>query len=225
MLAHCKGVYERYAIFVFFQAFAYLLGVAAAPLVAARTPAALRLVAAAQELFEERGFHATTTRDIAERAGMSPAAVYVHYPSKLALLEEISRAGHEAAARCLHDALELGETSRERIWNATSAFARWHAEHKTVARIVRYENRALSGEVREEIRTLRRRMQYAVEAEIQRGVREGIFAVDDVPIAALTVISLCVDVARWHGPEDGRTPAEVGEALARLAVAMLGSCR
>ncbi|MGW3416419.1 helix-turn-helix domain-containing protein, partial [Streptomyces sp. NPDC000888] len=44
--------------------------------------AARRLLVAAVEAFAERGYHATTTRDIAGRAGMSPAALYIHYKTK-----------------------------------------------------------------------------------------------------------------------------------------------
>jgi AcrR family transcriptional regulator len=41
-----------------------------------------KLVIAAIECFAERGYRATTTRDIAKRAQMSPAALYVHFRSK-----------------------------------------------------------------------------------------------------------------------------------------------
>ena len=40
-----------------------------------------RLLTAAGIAFSKRGFHATSTRDIAAAAGMSPAAVYVHHES------------------------------------------------------------------------------------------------------------------------------------------------
>ena len=53
-----------------------------------------RLVTAAVAAFSAHGFHATTTRNIAARAGMSPAAVYVHHASKEELLFAISRDGH-----------------------------------------------------------------------------------------------------------------------------------
>ena len=60
-----------------------------------RPDAARRLMAAAVESFAKRGYHATTTRDIATAAGMSPAALYVHFPAKSAVLFAISRSGHE----------------------------------------------------------------------------------------------------------------------------------
>src|SRR5581483_7759600 len=51
-----------------------------------------RLLAAASELFAERGFHGTTIRDIAARAGVNVAAGHYHYGSKKALYLEVLRA-------------------------------------------------------------------------------------------------------------------------------------
>lgn len=56
------------------------------------------------EAFAERGYHATTTRDIAGRAGMSPAALYIHYKTKEELLHRISRIGHDRALGILRTA-------------------------------------------------------------------------------------------------------------------------
>jgi AcrR family transcriptional regulator len=55
-----------------------------------RTPD--RLLAAASTLFAERGFHGTTVRQIAERAGVNVAAGNYHYGSKKALYLEVFRA-------------------------------------------------------------------------------------------------------------------------------------
>ena len=57
-----------------------------------------RLLAAAVDAFADRGFHGTTTRDIAAAAGMSPAALYVHHRSKEELLYLIAVAGHQRDA-------------------------------------------------------------------------------------------------------------------------------
>jgi AcrR family transcriptional regulator len=51
-----------------------------------------RLLAAASELFAERGFHGTKARDIAARAGVNLAAGNYHYGSKKALYLEVLRA-------------------------------------------------------------------------------------------------------------------------------------
>src|SRR5438445_12964297 len=53
------------------------------------TPTKDRLLAAAAALFAERGFHRTTVRDIAARAGVNVAAGNYHYGSKKALYLEV----------------------------------------------------------------------------------------------------------------------------------------
>jgi hypothetical protein len=50
------------------------------------SPSIRRLLLAAVDSFWKSGFHASSTRDIAKRAKLSPAAVYVHFKSKEELL-------------------------------------------------------------------------------------------------------------------------------------------
>lgn len=46
-----------------------------------------RILAAARELFERNGTRGTTTREVAERAGVNEATLFRHFGSKRALLE------------------------------------------------------------------------------------------------------------------------------------------
>lgn len=61
-----------------------------------------RVIAAASELFAAHGFHGTTARDIAERAGVNLAAAHYHFGSKEDLYLEVLRAQFAA----ITDALE-----------------------------------------------------------------------------------------------------------------------
>jgi AcrR family transcriptional regulator len=48
-----------------------------------------RILDAAEALFAERGFAATAVRDIAERAGVTPASLYNHFAGKQALYDAV----------------------------------------------------------------------------------------------------------------------------------------
>ena len=48
-----------------------------------------RILEAACELFEQRGFAATSIRELAVRVGMTKAALYYHFPSKEEVLEAV----------------------------------------------------------------------------------------------------------------------------------------
>ncbi|GGN51747.1 TetR/AcrR family transcriptional regulator [Streptomyces kronopolitis] len=185
--------------------------------------AARRLVGAAVEAFAERGYHATTTRDIAGRAGMSPAALYIHYKTKEELLYRISGIGHEKALRIMGAAAGAEGSATERLRDAVRTFARWHAEHHTTARVIQYELQALGPEHYTEIAGLRRRTDRLLRQIIQDGADSGEFRADDVPGTTLAVLSLCVDVARWFTADGPRTPDEVGTLYADLVLRMVGA--
>ncbi|MFG3528460.1 TetR/AcrR family transcriptional regulator [Streptomyces sp. NPDC047917] len=187
--------------------------------------AARRLLVAAVDAFAERGYHATTTRDIAGRAGMSPAALYIHYKTKEELLHRISRIGHDRALFVLEAAADGGGTAAERLAEAVRSFVRWHAEQHTTARVVQYELDALGEEHRTEIVELRRRSDAVVRRIIGEGVQAGEFDVPDVPGTTLAVLSLCIDVARWFNEQGSRTPDEVGELYADLVLRMVAAKR
>jgi AcrR family transcriptional regulator len=185
--------------------------------------AARRLLVAAVEAFAERGYHATTTRDIASRAGMSPAALYIHYKTKEELLHRISRIGHEKALDILRTAARNEGSATERLADAVSSFVRWHARGRTTARIVQYELDSLGPQARAEIVALRRQVDAEVRGLIEEGVQAGEFDVPDVRGTALAVLSLCIDVARWFNLDGPRTPEEVGEFYAGLVLRMVGA--
>ncbi|MHC0430545.1 TetR/AcrR family transcriptional regulator [Streptomyces sp. O3] len=185
--------------------------------------AARRLLVAAVEAFAERGYHATTTRDIAGRAGMSPAALYIHYKTKEELLHRISAIGHGKALRILESAADGDGSAAERLVEAVRTFVIWHAGHHMTARVVQYELDALGAEHRAEILQLRRRCDAAVRRILVDGVAAGEFDVPDVSGTTLAVLSLCIDVARWFNAAGRRTPDEVGVLYADLVLRMVGA--
>lgn len=185
--------------------------------------AARRLLVAAVEAFAERGYHATTTRDIAGRAGMSPAALYIHYKTKEELLHRISRIGHDKALEILDIAASGPGSAAERLDAAVRSFVRWHAAHHTTARVVQYELDALAPEHRSEIVALRRQSDAAIRRILADGVAAGEFFVPDVSGTTLAVLSLCIDVARWFSADGRRTPDEVGALYSGLVLRMVGA--
>ncbi|MFD7279396.1 MULTISPECIES: TetR/AcrR family transcriptional regulator [Streptomyces] len=187
--------------------------------------AARRLLIAAVEAFAERGYHATTTRDIAGRAGMSPAALYIHYKTKEELLHRISRIGHERALDILRTAARREGSATERLADAVSSFVRWHAGGRTTARVVQYELDSLGPEARAEIVALRRQCDAEVRGIIEDGLAAGEFDVLDVRGTTLAVLSLCIDVARWFNVQGPWTPDEVGAMYADLVLRMVGAQR
>lgn len=180
--------------------------------------AARRLLLAAVEAFAERGYHATTTRDIAGRAGMSPAALYIHYKTKEELLHRISRIGHDRALLLLETAADRDGTASERLADAVRSFVSWHAERHTTARVVQYELEALGEEHRAEIVALRRRSDAAVRRIIGDGVRA---ASSTYRTSRAPRSPCCPSASTWRA---GSTPRAAGRPRRSAPSTRTSSC-
>ncbi|RNL82663.1 TetR/AcrR family transcriptional regulator [Halostreptopolyspora alba] len=182
-----------------------------------------RLITAAIEAFAAKGFHGTTTRDIAAAAGMSPAAVYVHHRSKEELLYLISRRGHESTLRLVREAAASRDDPAERLVAVVRTFVAHHARGHTSARIVNYELSALSPEHQRDIADLRRSTHDEMHRLVQAGVDAGVFDTPAPRMTTLALLSLQIDLARWYRDEGEWTPDEIADHYCELALRMVGA--
>lgn len=182
-----------------------------------------RLLAAAAAAFAEKGFHGTTTRDIAGAAGMSPAAVYVHHKSKEELLYLISRDGHAATLDVVREARATATDPVAQLAAVSRAFAEYHALHHTVARIVNYELAALSDAHRVEIDLIRTGIDRELRDLVSSGVAAGAFETPDPALAATALASMGIDIARWYREDGAWTPQQIGDHYADLALRLVGA--
>jgi AcrR family transcriptional regulator len=180
------------------------------------------LLASAVLCFARKGFHATTTRDITAAVGLSPGALYVHFPSKEAVLFEIARTGHERALDVVQSQTDDGD-SRRYVRRLVAGLVDWHARHHTVARVCQYELAALDPEHYAVVVDLRQRFTAVIRSSVERGVREGVFDVPDVNRAVRAVMSLGIDLVRWYRLDGADSPDALGEFYADLALRMLGA--
>jgi TetR/AcrR family transcriptional regulator, cholesterol catabolism regulator len=79
------------------------------------------LVDAAARLLRERGFHATSTRDIADAVGMLSGSIYYHFPSKEALLLAVYEEGLRRALARLDGAIASRTDPWKRLCAACAA--------------------------------------------------------------------------------------------------------
>lgn len=185
--------------------------------------ARLRLAEAAVEAFAARGFHGTTTRDIAAAAGMSPAALYVHHRSKESLLFELSAEGHRRTLALVESAAASPGSVVDRLGRLVEDFVRHHAVNHTSARVVNYELAALAPDHLEEITALRRRIEQVVVGLVVEGVEAGELTTPDPRMSGAAVASLGIDVARWFRAGEGWAPDEVAVHYRLLVLRMLGA--
>ncbi len=181
-----------------------------------------RLLTSAVRCFAANGYHATTTRDIAAGVGLSPAALYVHFPSKELVLFEIIRAGHERALACVKDpSIDAAGGAADRLAVMVSRYTAWHARHHVAARVCQYELAGLTPEHYDEIIQLRHLTNEVFRDAIERGVAAGDFAPADVNRLVRGMLSLSIDLVRWYRLDGPDSPEQLGEFYASLALRMV----
>ena len=184
-------------------------------------PTARRILVAAVVAFATHGYHATSTRDIATQAGLSPAGVYVHFRTKEELLFRISLLGTGQAHRAVHEAAAAEADPMTRLRAVVGELATRSARHHITGRVIEYELGSLDEAHRARIAALRREIDSCVRGILTDGVAAGVFDVPDVPATAVALLSLTVDISRWYRSAGRNSPEEVGAFYADLAARMV----
>src|SRR5579863_1456424 len=149
---------------------------------------------AAVQLFSEYGYHAAPLRDIARMAGIQAASIYYHYANKEALLVEIM----ETYMLLLNTILE--RILREQLqpcpclYEAIANHIRLHTTYKSEFFIIDTEIRALEGENRIHILSLRDHYEALLQEILRDGMAQGVFRQTDVKVASYAIIAMCTEV-------------------------------
>ena len=173
---------------------------------------------AAVQMFNERGFHATSLEDVAARLGISKPTIYHYLGNKDQVLLECVTIG-------LQQLLEAAETARAGTGNGADrlqSFLRRYAEINMDdfgGCVFRTGEETLSpGSVRR-FRDLKRQIDVAMRELIDEGIADGSIAPVDSKLLAFTLAGALNWPARWHEP-GGELSAE---ELANQLVAILSS--
>jgi AcrR family transcriptional regulator len=174
------------------------------------------LTRAAARLFAEKGYHGTSTADLAEALGVQKGSLYAHIESKADLLWEIARDGAAAFHTAL-DAVPEDAPARERIRAALRGHLRVVAEQLDIATVFTREWRYLEGERREQFVGERRRYEERVRAIFREGRERGDLRTDlDDATAALLGLSAANWAYTWLRP--GADTDELADRFTALLV-------
>jgi AcrR family transcriptional regulator len=171
---------------------------------------------AASTLFRERGYAATSVRDIAHALDMQGGSLYAHVASKEDVLWSIvSRAADRfnaevgrVAVSSAPPAARLREMIRAHVGVVTSA--------QKDAAVFLHEWRFLSQNRREQMAERRDAYEALFRRAIADGVAAGAFNAVDTRLAAMALLSALNGIATWYRPDGPLTPAEVADHYADL---------
>jgi len=180
----------------------------------------------ASDLFRERGYAATSIRDIARALSVQGASLYAHVTSKEDVLWAIvDRAATRFEAAADRAAAEAESHRPGDPAEAIAALVEAHVDVLTAdvdeAGVFVNEWRALGEVRRQQILARRDAYQARFRRHVEAGIANGTFAMTDPAVATTTILSAINGVAAWYDP-GGRLPADrIADHLVDLVLRML----
>lgn len=182
------------------------------------------ILAAARELFYEKGYQLTTVEEIAEAAEISKGTVYLYFGSKDELYVSVILEGFGELEKRLVSAVESGASVIEKITVIFSIFIDHCLNHREYFRLTQYflsesvrENLPL--EMRETIDSHSRDLLEVASRVVRQGIEEGVFREDLDPYAASIIgwrtLTGLLDLIIFRGPgaEEGDGSELFGAAM------------
>ena len=172
----------------------------------------------ASTLFRERGYSATSVRDIARALDLQGGSLYAHIASKEDVLWNIvSRAAERFLAAVRPVATGTGSAA-ERLRGMARAHIHVVTDDMEHAVVFLHEWRFLSSERRAAIARQRDAYEAYFRAVIAEGITEGDFRPVDPRIAGLGILSALNGIAQWYRPSGTLAPDAIADSFADLFV-------
>ena len=176
---------------------------------------------AASELFRERGYAATSVRDIAHALDMQGGSLYAHVASKEDMLWAIvTRAADHFNAEVGQIASATGPAA-ERLRGMIRAHVGVVTTTQKDAAVFLHEWRFLSQERRGQIAARRDDYEALFRRVIADGSATGEFEPVDARLTAMAILSALNGIATWYRPNGDLAPDEVADQHAELFVRAL----
>ena len=143
----------------------------------------------AQTLFRERGYRATSMRDLAETLGIEAASLYNHISSKEELLQQICFAMADQFFAALEPVTSSGLIPKEKIRTALEAHLGVIAANSDASAVFLHEWRHMKEPFLNDFKLMRRRYERMFRTIIEEGIATGNFRKIDPTLTVRTFLS------------------------------------
>jgi AcrR family transcriptional regulator len=185
-----------------------------------------RLVRAAAELLERGGYAEASVGAITSRAGVTPGALYRHFPSKADLMVAVLRSAARAQADAMWSAAGEEDDEARRLDAVVATYARRALAHPRLAWALLYE--PVDPIVDAERLAYRRAFRSGMADLIRAGIGSGTFPPQDPELVAGAIVGVIAETL--VGPlspvehEDDRRDETVAAIVALCGRLATGGC-
>jgi AcrR family transcriptional regulator len=182
-----------------------------------------RTIAAAVELFYERGYENTTLDAVAERLGVTKPFIYAYFSSKAELLAEICGRGISSSLAAVDNALAMDAGPTATLQILSESFVASVLDNQKHIAVLTREEKNLDPADYARINEKRRQFDHRLTALLRQGVEAGEFDVADPHLASLAIGGLVSWAYVWYRPAGRLSVPNLSAEMAKLILALAGA--
>jgi AcrR family transcriptional regulator len=185
------------------------------------------LIRASARLFREKGFEATTVRDIAGAVGMRSGSPFYHFSNKQEILKAVMEEGLRQGLDRTEEALRAATTPQQRFHAMVRThYGILHDEGSEFIAVLLYDWRSLPDEHKQDIIAVKDRYDLLWQASLKEMLDLGLIgansqggkaSADEVKTARLMIMGAINFTVTWYKQRSGRGAMDL-DALAERTV-------
>lgn len=179
------------------------------------------LLRAAAHLFVEKGFEATTTRDIANAVGMRSGSPFYHFRSKQDLLKAAMAEGLETGYHRLQAAIEGIDEPEKRLRILIRTHLSNLLEGECEAPMLLFESRSLDAAARAEIAAITDRYQKPWQETLDELAASGRLKSAQAPVRLL-LFGMLNWTPQWYRADGGQSLDQLTDCVMALLLGARG---
>ena len=181
-----------------------------------------RIIAAAGQLFFEKGYALTTLDEVAQVLSVTKPSIYQHFSSKLELLSAVCGMTTAFASGIAQLALDEAGSPTDRLARMVTTLALEVMEGRIALAVCFREEKHLPPAGLRRLQDDRRRFKRALRLLLQEGCAKGEFTIGDMNSASQAITGLTTWIFMWYRPDGTMQQGEIAAEAATLALRLVG---
>jgi len=165
--------------------------------------------------FNRRGFHGTSLDEVAQKLGITKAAIYYYFPNKQTLLKACFESAMDAAFSNLDRARKEGTSGREKLRMTLAGYLEHIIDELSIS-VVAMEDDVLATDERDAVKRRRDQFEYAMRDLVREGIQDGSIVPCDPKLAVFALLGAVHWVTRWFRQNGSWSTSQLAAALSEL---------
>lgn len=172
-----------------------------------------QIILIAAQLFRQKGYEASSMRDIANALNIEAASLYHHIKSKEEILEIICFSMAQKFLAAIAEVNDIYFNAEEKLRKAILHHVEIITENIDRSAVFLREWRSLPDTSRNDFVLLRNHYENEFNHIIEGGIQEDVFEDIDKKFAVLSILSSVNWINEWYNPEGKMTPTEISNHI------------